>query len=70
MNNYQPCDGFVIDRQIGVKGGADANIYMNIETGRVDSQDPWDYQNEKREEVNAVALREVVPAVWDSEEQC
>lgn len=35
-------------------------MYMNTETGSVDSYDGWDYENEGGDTVNAVDLGEVV----------
>jgi len=38
-------------------------FYMNIETGQVDTEDGWFYENEDGIEVNAVELGEVVEVV-------
>ncbi len=35
------------------------NLYMNIETGSIDTYDGWFYENELGETVNAVDLNEV-----------
>jgi hypothetical protein len=40
-------------------------MYMNIETGSVDTRDGWDYENESGETVNAVDLGEVVEVKKD-----
>lgn len=35
-------------------------MYMNVETGSVDTRDGWGYENEAGETVNAVDLGEVI----------
>jgi len=44
-----------------------AQKYINVKTGSVDTRAGWDYVNEHGKEVNAVELGEVVPVVWDNE---
>ena len=40
-------------------------MYMNVETGSVDSYDGWYYENEDGKQVNAVDLGEVVEVEKD-----
>ena len=40
-------------------------LYMNIETGSVDTYDGWEYENEDGKTVNAVDLGEVVEVAKD-----
>lgn len=44
-------------------------IYMNIETGSVDTREGWYYENESGDTVNAVDLGEVVE-VEDQDGKC
>lgn len=45
-------------------------MYMNKETGSVDTYFGWDYLNQDGLKVNAVDREEVVPVVWSNEENC
>ena len=43
----------------------DNKMYMNTDTGSVDSYDGWDYENGSGEQVNALDLGEVVEVEKD-----
>ena len=45
------------------------DVYMNIETGSVDFESGWDYENEDGDTVNAVDLDEVVKVRFDTESE-
>ena len=51
-----------------LQGGHMQN-FMNVATGAVDDYDGWYYENENGQAVNAVDRGEVVPVIWDEEEQ-
>lgn len=45
----------------------DVKMYMNVETGSVDTREDWFYQNIDGETVNAVDLGEVVEVVMGAD---
>jgi len=44
-------------------------MYMNVNTGSVDSYTGWEYENQNGEQVNAVDLNEVVEVSWDKNKE-
>ncbi len=46
---------------------AKSAMYMNIQTGEVDTYESWYYENEEGETVNAVDLGEVVEVIKNSD---
>ena len=42
---------------------AHTKMYMNVETGSVDTYDSWEYEDINGETVNAVDLNEVIEVV-------
>jgi len=44
------------------------NLYMNVETGSVNTKDEWNYELEDGTIVNAVDRGEVVPVEWSEKD--
>ena len=44
-------------------------MYMNVETGSIDTYDGWWYEDKDGNQVNAVDRGEVVEVVWDEDGQ-